>query len=1114
MRFLRPLIFTFLLAAALTCSAWPATAQPTNSDNQNSDTVAELRAAITKQEKEIAAAENADSRLALSKKLANLEIQLGDACGALKQYAEAGEWYARADEVREKNYQIEKTRVEEQIANLERLSKSKREDATLSESDRANFIKTYRSIIDGLLNVLASQASERRDFVTQTAIAERRLVLARETNDPSTIATALDALAEAKRKSGDLIEARATAEQALEFRRKDPRRKFIYDTVRLLAWIADDANDWREAETRYRELMEMAKPGALPPLFDLDDEKDAGLRRAKARMNVEDRLNQVQTALSARLYLADILERKGNYGEADRESKSIAGEISKLYAIGADDESELLTLIAAHEKPQRDVIERLGLQITVADINAHRLSKGAPTTDEEISRLKTADLFAKSLRAQLAVKYAALLADEGDLDNAAQAYRAAIAFFQNVLGGTFPAVGLYSALGRTERQRGDFEAAEAALNTALAIYQRQQDASGIASVLAEQSALRVDQNRVAEARAAAEDSLKIGRTLGNRVQIAGLLRALGRAESEAGGDQLKLSEQHLREALATWRDLGLRAHTAYTLSSLGLTLERQGRINDALAAYEEAVKLIELLTTSISSDVGSGVFNSSTGNRELYDRLIRLLLKLGRTTEALGYLERAKSKALDDALAGAKVKTSNPALNLLLGRVQDLGDSLRVSETTATAELSSPKRDPQKVARARSQLADTQQRYLQAVAAIETANPFFASLVAVNPTNLIEVRRRLPLNTALIEYFPSDKELYIFVITPGKPPMVRRSSIDREQLATLVAQYRQAIKVIEDPYSGGAEAIQTARRNTFWRDDGTEVFKKYVAPIKTLTDKLYRALITPIEPDIEKSDTWLLVPAGELYYLPIHALGRVKPNGDLEFLIERKRLAYMSSADLLNVVTSVKQSNGRMTKALRPILALGNPDPKYNPLESAAEEVEALRQLFPTADIYKENEATLAHVKEAAGRVRYLHFATHGILDLKDPKESYLLLAGEPNQLTVKAIVENTYGLSFAGTELATLSACETNLGGFDPGATYSSLSRAFAKAGAPTVVASLWEVDDDSTRDTMAAFYKELAAGQPKGEALRRAQVAVMHNPKFAHPYFWSAFVLMGDWR
>ena len=144
----------------------------------------------------------------------------------------------------------------------------------------------------------------------------------------------------------------------------------------------------------------------------------------------------------------------------------------------------------------------------------------------------------------------------------------------------------------------------------------------------------------------------------------------------------------------------------------------------------------------------------------------------------------------------------------------------------------------------------------------------------------------------------------------------------------------------------------------------------------------------------------------------------------------------------------------------------------------------------------------------------YVHFATHGMINSRDPKESYLLLAGAPGRLSVRDLVENTFKLSFDGTRLVTLSACNTNIGGFDPGAAYGSLSRAFSNAGAPTVIASLWSVDDNSTRDTMTVFYRELAAGTPKAEALRRAQISVMHDPRYAHPFYWAPFVMLGDWR
>src|SRR4029079_18760138 len=136
--------------------------------------------------------------------------------------------------------------------------------------------------------------------------------------------------------------------------------------------------------------------------------------------------------------------------------------------------------------------------------------------------------------------------------------------------------------------------------------------------------------------------------------------------------------------------LGLRGHVAYTLDSLGLTLERQGRDDEALASYIEGVGIIENLVGSLSANVSSETFNASRGNRDLYDHLIKLLIKKGRSAEALVYLERAKSKALVDALAGANVQTKDPQVSALLDRLREQTDALRVAEKELAAELAKP----------------------------------------------------------------------------------------------------------------------------------------------------------------------------------------------------------------------------------------------------------------------------------------------------------------------------------------------------------------------------------------------------------------------------------------
>lgn len=1083
--------------AALSALAWSL-----RNLGDNEGVLAALLAQVEEKQKEVALITDPEQRSKELKNLSNLQIAVGGALAALSRHVEAGEWYTRADRVREENYSFERAKYEAIITEWEAKLKAATTDKIVDEEKRKLEIKRASIILDANLLFLSNVASERNDVVTLALIAERRLAAARQSGDQEKLAEALDAVGKASRAAGNLSRARVFAEEAWRVRAADPRRKYLYNSVALLAGIANDADNTREAEARYRELLEITKPDGLPPPYDLNAEPDKEIRAIRSRMNSGERISRQFSAVDAHMALATILQHKGNFREAEQEYDAAAQAIQQLFAAGAEDEVELLRWLTELGKSNSP----LARKIKTTDVIAHRRQTGFTSDQDEMDRLREAEIIGAGMRATLALKRASLLDDQGDLSAAARAYQDAITQTTNVLGGAFPLTAAYLVLARIERERGNYSAAEAPLASALAEYQRQHDPWGITGVLTQQSELRRQQGRLEEARRLADDALKIGSSLGSRTASGGILRTLGRVESDLGGDSLKASEQHLRESLAIWREFGLRAHVAYTLSFLGLTQERLHHDDEALASYEEAVKIIESLTASLSSNVSADTFNSTRANKELYDRLIKLLIKRGRASDALGYLERAKSKSLVDALAGANVNTRDPALKALIDRVRSLGDSVREAETALTSETQKPagQRNPASVAAARAKLDNAQNQYRDAVAQIQRANPSYASLVAVNPTNLAEVQKRLPEKTVLLEYFPTDKELYIFVVTRDQSPVIRTVAINRSELARLVMQYREALS------SAGEDSVtERSARGALWKDDGKEDFKRDIAPLKDATVRLYDALIAPAQAEVDQSDTLVIVPAAELYYLPIHALGRTGQDGSLSFLIEQKRFAYLASADLLNAVTSVDiVSDSQRGHATRSLLALGNPD---GSLPAASEEVSALGLIFANSNVFTGKEATVGRVAQSAS---YLHFATHGFINSLEPKETYLLLAGQPDRLSIKDIVEDTYKLSLAGTRLVTLSACETNIGGYDPSAVYSSLSRAFAKAGAPTVVASLWSVNDVSTRDTMSHFYSELAAGQTKTEAMRRAQLAVMHDPRFAHPYYWAPFIVLGDWR
>src|SRR6185369_5304144 len=104
-------------------------------------------------------------------------------------------------------------------------------------------------------------------------------------------------------------------------------------------------------------------------------------------------------------------------------------------------------------------------------------------------------------------------------------------------------------------------------------------------------------------------------------------------------------------------------------------------------------------------------------------------------------------------------------------------------------------------------------------------------------------------------------------------------------------------------------------------------------------------------------------------------------------------------------------------------------------------------------------------------------------------------------------------GYDWWGTQLVVLSACETGVGAVPSGEGAYGMRRALVLAGAESQVVSLWNVSDASTRELMRAFYGELARGTGRAEALRRAKLRLLQQPRFAHPYYWAAFIPAGDW-
>jgi CHAT domain-containing protein len=186
------------------------------------------------------------------------------------------------------------------------------------------------------------------------------------------------------------------------------------------------------------------------------------------------------------------------------------------------------------------------------------------------------------------------------------------------------------------------------------------------------------------------------------------------------------------------------------------------------------------------------------------------------------------------------------------------------------------------------------------------------------------------------------------------------------------------------------------------------------------------------------------------------------------------------------------------------------------PLPSTGEEARGLARLFGRdASILEGTHATRAALEQSGiGRAGIVHSATHGLIDEEHPERSGLVLTADPPRDDGLLQVRQIYGLRLDAA-LVTLSAGDTALGRNLTGEGMIGLTRAFFYAGARSVVASLWDVEDTATAYLMQLFYARLRAGEPIDQALQQAKLTLLRaGGTQSRPFYWAAFVVSGEAR
>lgn len=616
------------------------------------------------------------------------------------------------------------------------------------------------------------------------------------------------------------------------------------------------------------------------------------------------------------------------------------------------------------------------------------------------------------------------------------------------------------------------------------------------------------------------------------------LSDLGYSQESLGHLNEALASQ--QRALALVRQSGGNPDYEWQIESRIAHVDRAlGRDEEALAHYQSSISIIEHLRIG-ALNTESGRASILAKSRATYAETADLLVALHREADALEIAERGRARAFLDMLAVSR------------GRLPDelTPDQIK-REEALLARISAIQRElwnegiPAKEVRQHKVDLTSAEDDLEAFHLdVRRANPRYASIRYPEPISVSRIQNDLlDANTVLVEFLLGEKRSLAWVV-----------SKDKLSVGVLPAR-----KEIEEQVAACRKALTDKASALTLRTSLAEMDRR--------GKELYVSLFQPIENAIPAGRTVIVVPDGVLGYLPFETLvarTRREPSGETRsvYLIDKFAFVYGPSASALAAVKSMSPQKPEWPKTL---LAFGDPIAETHALvakngsmsgatrsvtaESAAtndipvpyaaapadlndyaergfsltrlpytrDEVLSISKLYPAAQrqIYLGDQAKEETVKsEKLDQYRFVHFATHGFIDENVPGRSGILFSRDPDSHEDGVLQTSEIMRLKLNADLVTLSACSTGLGKLVNGEGILGLTRAFFYSGARNVTVSLWNVNDSATSALMRAFYENLNRGLPKSEALREAKLTLLHsrNTTWHHPYFWAAFVLVGE--
>jgi CHAT domain-containing protein len=598
-------------------------------------------------------------------------------------------------------------------------------------------------------------------------------------------------------------------------------------------------------------------------------------------------------------------------------------------------------------------------------------------------------------------------------------------------------------------------------NSALPILREVGDRSGEATTLNNIGLVYFGIGQPQKALEFFNQSLPISREVGNRSVEATTLSNIGGVYDNIGQPQKAL--EFYNQSLPISREVGNRSGEATILSNIGLFYRNNNQPTEAVKNLEQSVEITLQLRAGLERSNRQQFLES---NQYTSISLIDLLIAQKQSERAYQWVNLTTTADLADYSRLIDAKVANPQAQRA---IESWNQSNRQLESLRQ-ELQQ-KFSPQLSV----QINTLQAQVNQQAETISRQFPEVAELFETKLTDITRLQANIPTGTVVIQPVlltgvnKVPDTIALFVLTKDKLT-VTQEKIDPKTFDELVTQYRGEIT------------------------DGR--FNKY----RATSSKLYDILIRPVEAQItaNKAKQVSIIATGKLRYIPF------------ETLIDSKTNKYLIEKYPVNNLTRLSGRPLPQNKLKSTLLGLGNPFPKDDrSLQGAEDEIKSITPLLPGSESFLGTQAKLDTFTTLAPRFPILHLATHGCFNPEGcpslKLEANTILFSDRNFNIADAAL-----LGLKNTDLVVLSACQTAVSANSNGEEFAGMAYLFERAGARSVIASLWLAKDEETKQLMVTFYKNLNKGMTKGEALRSAKLSLIDK----HPLYWSPFILIGDAR